>query len=430
MVTTATRVAERFAREFSSPEALKEYLKEHPEADPKKHTVRKKDKGLKDVAVEKVKQDIGALKNLSKSALGWLKKAPTSVQKFVSDPEARKTTLKAAQSSLKEGAKNYAKQLAEVAKKTGEDYKTAGGAVQDVLQGKKLSSDQKKAVRNVAIQMGILAAGAALAGSGGLSGAAYMAKGLAKYVAQKAAKNVLGDIYALKNVGKLGGGVMDLFEKFGAEKKDHEKALAALVLAKVHEELAKIDDEGIAEALEEASKMQKEASIAERFAVDVAPETLLATLDSVIRLHSRLQGWIRRAPRVLADAKRNAKGLPDGWVWQDPFVRYWEGFETYESDLQDLDSKLDDVYLNVDFLSDVANQARDATNLPRKGQIEYVLNSFKFFPNPDGRGDHIAYQVKAIEEWASAFEKWSNDSVRLLKTLSGKAQRRIRRRTP
>ena len=41
------RVAGRFmeAMEFNTPEAMKEYLKDHPNADPKKHSVKKKDEG-------------------------------------------------------------------------------------------------------------------------------------------------------------------------------------------------------------------------------------------------------------------------------------------------------------------------------------------------------------------------------------------------
>lgn len=46
MVRLAHKVAARFvrAREFSSPEALKEYLKAHPNADKSKHTVKKPEK--------------------------------------------------------------------------------------------------------------------------------------------------------------------------------------------------------------------------------------------------------------------------------------------------------------------------------------------------------------------------------------------------
>jgi len=39
------RVATRFAMEFPTDEALKEYLKEHPDADRSKHSVKKKEEG-------------------------------------------------------------------------------------------------------------------------------------------------------------------------------------------------------------------------------------------------------------------------------------------------------------------------------------------------------------------------------------------------
>lgn len=38
-------VADNVATEFSSPEAMQEYLKAHPGADPKNHSVKKPDEG-------------------------------------------------------------------------------------------------------------------------------------------------------------------------------------------------------------------------------------------------------------------------------------------------------------------------------------------------------------------------------------------------
>ena len=56
MIVTAEEITRkaslRRAKEFSSPEALKEYLKEHPEADPKRHTVTKKEEPKKEDEVE------------------------------------------------------------------------------------------------------------------------------------------------------------------------------------------------------------------------------------------------------------------------------------------------------------------------------------------------------------------------------------------
>ena len=60
----------RVALQFSSPEALREYLRDHPGADPKKHTVTKRDDGssgggggatvqVKDKGVAKELADLG-----------------------------------------------------------------------------------------------------------------------------------------------------------------------------------------------------------------------------------------------------------------------------------------------------------------------------------------------------------------------------------
>jgi len=61
LVELATKVAqeERTAMEFSTPEALKEYLKEHPKADPKNHSVTKNDHASDANTKVKVPKELG-----------------------------------------------------------------------------------------------------------------------------------------------------------------------------------------------------------------------------------------------------------------------------------------------------------------------------------------------------------------------------------
>lgn len=58
---------DRIAKEFASPEAMKDYLREHPNADPRKHYVKKEDGGLHSgPAKVKTKVDKGVADSIGK----------------------------------------------------------------------------------------------------------------------------------------------------------------------------------------------------------------------------------------------------------------------------------------------------------------------------------------------------------------------------
>lgn len=71
----ARRVALRYAMEFNTPEALREYLKDHPNADPKNHSVKKHDNGASKEQEAEAKDEKG------KDEKEQSKSAPRSVPK-------------------------------------------------------------------------------------------------------------------------------------------------------------------------------------------------------------------------------------------------------------------------------------------------------------------------------------------------------------
>lgn len=94
MPTIAERVLSRYreAREFATPEALKEYLHEHPKADKSKHTVKKQE--------EKPKKEEEKPKGGPRKALfseGETAKLPDKVSQKVKDPDKLFAQAKKAQ---------------------------------------------------------------------------------------------------------------------------------------------------------------------------------------------------------------------------------------------------------------------------------------------------------------------------------------------
>lgn len=121
-------VLRRHAMEFSSPEALENYLKEHPHADKSRHTVvehssegkgesgGKSEEGGGSGVKGKLKALIDKVKPKG-SILSALKKAPEAVHKFVADGEYRGAALKKMAEGAKKSPKALGKKIAQAAKK-------------------------------------------------------------------------------------------------------------------------------------------------------------------------------------------------------------------------------------------------------------------------------------------------------------------------
>ena len=273
------RVASRFveAMEHTSPEALRDYLREHPGADKSKHTVKKPERAepSKDKPEEKSegkghgdshgegKSWKDRLKSLSDKAKTFVKEAPTAVKSFIEDEGYRKKAV----SSAKETLKNLPKKTFEAAKHSikheVEEFKTAAEGVHTVLKGGKMTKEQKHAVKVVAFDVALTVAVAAVsgglaAGAKGLAtkSASVFAHSMAKKIALNTVTHGLGNVVTVEELGHFGHGVAHLFRHAADEKKkpDDRDLMTAYITKLVSDEMERISPEMLAEAVEEAAK--------------------------------------------------------------------------------------------------------------------------------------------------------------------------------
>lgn len=450
--TLTLRIAARYAREVSAgmvsagtftEQEWKTYKKKHPGADPKHHTITKGDKGEGEGGGGKEEKGgllsrlKGKLSKISDAAKKVLTDAPKKAQQFMTDSSYRKEALKSTRDAMKAAPSKYAKNLLKTVKHEAHEWKETASGIAAVMKGGKMTPEQKKAAKTVATHMAITAAAAALSTAGLAAGAAFMGKAMAKHVAMKAAAEVLGDMHVLGELGHVGHGLMEIL-KFGADESDvdPQEAFAALVIVKVLDEIDKLGDDDMAAILEEIAKgkggEEKTASqVAQRFVLAASADELLPLLDEITKFHERtIQPWIKQFPQVLARAERDAAGLEDGWVWQDEFVRYLGQYDDrITPTLQDLDEKLEDIWMSTDYLNDIVNIVQMATHEPTgKGRIAHAISDINFVRPEGAPHDRITYRVDTLKEWAKAFEKWTKDSVADIKTERRKAQQRIKRR--
>lgn len=260
----------KIATEFSSPEALKEYLHDHPNADKSKHHV-KKDHGDGGDHKEAPKKSLKErLKSLSEKAQSFVKSAPKEVSKFLNDENHRRKTVQDAHKELEKAPSKLVKNVVDTVKHEVHEFKEAGAGIKAVLSGKKMNDHQKKALKTVAFHVGLTVAATALTVSGGpLAGLAAFGKSMAKHVAMKAASNALGHLHILEEMGHVGHGVKHILDKLAAEEKaDEDEVLVKFVMALMAKELKKLEDGDLAEVIEDASKGEDKtaARVAARFA--------------------------------------------------------------------------------------------------------------------------------------------------------------------
>lgn len=252
------RVVAQFKMAFEHPseEARKEYLKSHPKANPKKHTVKAPEEESKAPVEEKAEpgekakpegKGTGVLKSLSSKAKAFFSQSSKAVQKFVVDPKHRVAAIKAAGKEIYKAPGAYAKRLVHEAKHEIKEFKEAGAALKDVAKGKKLSDEQKATLKKVGTHLAIAVAAATLTAPGVLAGAVAFSKGMSIKVAAKAALHALEKVHTLNEISHIGHGV--LHHVLASEKLSPEEAFSVLIMREVMKELENLDDAAIAEAL-------------------------------------------------------------------------------------------------------------------------------------------------------------------------------------
>lgn len=277
--TVAYRVAcRRVARDFPNEKALEKYLHDHPQADKHKHhVVDHEDMGHGEKEHGAGHDDHGhghggmfsGLKGALKAVAKQFKSAPKDVQKFISDPEHRKAALKKGKEGIKNAPGSYWDQLVKVSKHEVKEFKTAGQGIVAVMSGKKASKEQKHAMKQVAVHMGITIAAAALTTATPALAAMAAGKALGKHIALKAATEALGDLHVLQELGHIGHGahhpvvhalahllkhaqhlkLAEDQEDNGGKEAAPEQLFAALVAKHVADEVENLDDDTLAEGL-------------------------------------------------------------------------------------------------------------------------------------------------------------------------------------
>lgn len=153
------------ALEHSSKEEMQKYLKEHPNADPKNHTVREKSKVVHEIdAPKETKGFLNKLKGVKDSVKKALIEAPEQVQKIFTDPATRKKALGDIAAKAKKDSEKIVAVVRESASKELETVKTAVGAFQKLTRKPPEGWDDEdfKAVKKVtayAVDAAVAAAG-------------------------------------------------------------------------------------------------------------------------------------------------------------------------------------------------------------------------------------------------------------------------------
>ena len=147
------------------------------------------------------------MKGLGAKAVDFVKNAPKEVQQFIQDDGHRRKVLQGIHKALVETPEKVTKGVVKAVKHEVHEYKEAGQGIKAVLGGKKMSKDQKKAVKTVAMHIAIGVAAAVLTANSPLAAAGAFAKGVARHTALKAVSRAMGHLHVLDEIGHIGHGV-------------------------------------------------------------------------------------------------------------------------------------------------------------------------------------------------------------------------------
>jgi len=225
------RVAARYLRaiEFPTDKARKEYLHEHPGADPSKHTVKDPGEGG------------GGPQETSEKAKGWLARTTGAVKSFFTDPKARQEGLSKAASKLKEAPAAAGRAAIESVKKQVGEAKEAFAGLKAVIGGGSMTDTQKTALKKVALKTATtIAASAFVAVFPAAIAHSVVGNSVAKHVAKTVLQKVLGQATGVK----LAAGAADV---------DAEQWLGSTLAMAVADVLDKLSEDDLRAIMESAA---------------------------------------------------------------------------------------------------------------------------------------------------------------------------------
>lgn len=239
----------RQALEFSSKEEMEEYLKDHPNADPKNHSVKKQDSGTS----KAVSGILDKMKGAKASLVAIIKKAPEATQKMLFDTETRKEAMGKISEGVKKAPGKLASKLYESAKGEFEDFGHAMKASTKLL--KKPPGPFTKEDKAAFYSAGSYVTGAVLAAippGGAIAALGAVAHSFQMHVGIKAASTLLDKGFlhyewadTVLSVAKMGGG-----KDKGADKsKKVEEAFFRALAENIADQLKDLDDDAITEIM-------------------------------------------------------------------------------------------------------------------------------------------------------------------------------------
>ena len=302
---------QRDATDFPSQEALQKYMKDHPGADPKNHSVKTDEKGnthekpkgtleerakahgeskkeekeeekeeheyigwgalikksMKEKTLDRVKamwKGGGAAAKAFPVVMKYIKtEAPKVVRDFLDKPEVGRRILMGAHDVLSKISKKTAEAVGDTFKRESHEFKEAYDGIKAAYNGKPMNEAQKNAVMGCCWDATVLLVGTCL-GVGMAHGAAAAAHaGITKFVsgfAQKVAMNALvdelDDINIKDDLTELGEGLHHLYHfakgvhEVTAAKKpeaDDKAVMTAFVMQLVDRTMKKLTPDDLAE---------------------------------------------------------------------------------------------------------------------------------------------------------------------------------------
>jgi len=266
------RVLARYRRSMEHPteKDRKQYLHDHPHADPANHTVAKPGDhggGHGEHHENKPKKSLKErLQSMGEKAKSFVKNAPGDLKKFFEDEGHRRKVLQGAHEKLVKAPEKLIANAVHTVKHEVKEFKEAGEGVAAVMKGGKMNDHQKKALKTVGFHLALTAVATVLTTTGGpLAGAAVFGKSMAKHVAMKSVSNALGHLHVLEEMGHIGHGIHGVMEHLmdklaTDEKANPEDVMAQFFVAAAAKELANVDDDTIADAIEGMDKADEAPS--------------------------------------------------------------------------------------------------------------------------------------------------------------------------
>ena len=188
----------RSGREFATQDAMKKYLHDHPDADPKNHSVVESEGSGSGGSSEapgwgsKVKSLLGKIKGVKAEIGKALTEAPEKVQRMVLDTKARKEAMGTIASTLAEAPKKVMDKIKASAHAESHEIKHSLGAAKKLF--KKPPGPFSKEDKAALYSAGAYVAGAALAAippGSALMAAGAVGKSFAMHVGIKALNEVM-----------------------------------------------------------------------------------------------------------------------------------------------------------------------------------------------------------------------------------------------